>query len=393
MTTSALQSSPEAELSKYLAPTFDSMNLQPNLLRGIFHYGFEKPSAIQQRVIMPIIQGRDVIAQSQSGTGKTTIFSIAALQLINFNSNECQALILSPTRELALQTHSVLTSLGQFLPLKAHSCIGGKSLTADMNALRNNVHVVSGTPGRILDMIKRNVFSLKKLKVLILDECDEMLSQGFKEQIYDIYRLMPDTIQIVCISATFPASILALTEKLMVDPVKILVQRDELTLEGIKQYFINVEKEDYKFETLCDLYDLLIITQAVIFVNTKVKNEWLSKKMKEHNFTVSSLHGDLPQREREVIMKEFRNGASRVLITTDVWGRGLDVQQVTVVINYDIPKNREIYLHRIGRSGRFGRRGVAINLVTADDIGLLREIEQYYGTQIDEMPGNVAELL
>jgi ATP-dependent RNA helicase len=218
-------------------------------------------------------------------------------------------------------------------------------------------------------------------------------SQGFKEQIYDVYRYLPPSIQVLLISATLPREVLEMTAQFMTEPVRVLVKRDELTLEGIKQFFVAVEREEWKFDTLCDLYDTLTITQAVIFSNTKKKVDWLTDKMREANFTVSSMHGDMPQKEREAIMQEFRTGASRVLITTDVWARGLDVSQVSLVINYDLPNNRELYIHRIGRSGRYGRKGVAINFVKADDIGILRDIEQYYSTQIDEMPMNLADLV
>jgi len=229
--------------------------------------------------------------------------------------------------------------------------------------------------------------------MVILDEADEMLSRGFKEQIYDIYRYLPPNVQVVLISATMPREILDMTTKFMTDPVKILVKRDELTLEGIKQFFVATDKEEWKFDTLCDLYETLTITQAVIFCNTRQKVDWLTDKMRASNFTVSSMHGEMPQKERDSIMSEFRDGQTRVLITTDVWARGIDVQQVSLVINYDLPNNRELYIHRIGRSGRFGRKGVAINFVKNDDLCILRDIEQYYSTQIDEMPMNVGDLL
>ena len=212
-------------------------------------------------------------------------------------------------------------------------------------------------------------------------------------QIYDIYRYLPPEIQVVLLSATMPQEILDMTRKFMNKPIRVLVKRDELTLDGIKQFFVAVEKEEWKFDTLCDLYDTLTITQAVIFCNTKRKVDWLTAKMREANFTVSAMHGDMRQVERDAIMKEFRAGGSRVLIATDVWGRGIDVQQVSLVICYDLPNSRELYIHRIGRSGRFGRKGVAINFVKDDDIRILRDIEQYYSTQIDEMPMNVAELI
>ncbi|KAJ3187775.1 Eukaryotic initiation factor 4A-III [Gaertneriomyces sp. JEL0708] len=373
--------------------TFDELGLKEDLLRGIYAYNFEKPSAIQQRAIAPITKGRDVIAQAQSGTGKTATFSISVLQSIDTTSRETQALILSPTRELATQIQSVILALGDYMNVQCHACIGGTSIGEDIRKLDYGQHVVSGTPGRVFDMIKRRHLRTRNIKMLVLDEADEMLSKGFKEQIYDVYRYLPPQTQVVLLSATLPHEVLEMTTKFMNDPIRVLVKRDELTLEGIKQFFVAVEKEEWKFDTLCDLYDTLTITQAVIFCNTRRKVDWLTEKMREANFTVSSMHGEMPQKERDAIMQEFRQGASRVLITTDVWARGIDVQQVSLVINYDLPNNRELYIHRIGRSGRFGRKGVAINFVKNDDIKILRDIEQYYSTQIDEMPMNVTDLI
>lgn len=303
-------------------------------------------------------------------------------------NRETQVLIMSPTRELALQIQKVVLALGDYMNVQCHACIGGQSIGEDIRKLDHGQHIVSGTPGRVFDMIRRKNLRTRAIKTLILDEADEMLNQGFKEQIYDVYRYLPPETQVVLLSATLPREILDMTRKFMTDPIRVLVKRDELTLEGIKQFFVAVEKEEWKFDTLCDLYDTLTITQAVIFCNTKRKVEWLTEKMRENNFTVSCMHGDMPQKERNAIMDEFRSGASRVLITTDIWARGIDVQQVSLVINYDLPINRENYLHRIGRSGRFGRKGVAINFVKSDDISILRDIEQYYSTQIDEMPMN-----
>ncbi|WVR03822.1 ATP-dependent RNA helicase FAL1 [Kwoniella sp. DSM 27419] len=375
-----------------VAPTFEALNLKEDLLRGIYAYNFEKPSAIQQRAIIPIMRGRDVIAQAQSGTGKTATFSISALQSIDTKVRETQVLVLSPTRELAVQIQTVMLALGDYMNVSCHACIGGTSVGEDIRKLEAGQQVVSGTPGRVFDMIRRRNLRTKDIKMLILDESDELLNKGFKDQIYDIYRYLPPATQVVVVSATLPHDVLEMTTKFMTDPIRILVKRDELTLEGIKQFFVAVEKEDWKFDTLCDLYDTLTITQAVIFCNTRRKVDWLTEKMREANFTVSSMHGEMVQKERDAIMAEFRGGQSRILITTDVWARGIDVQQVSLVINYDLPSSRENYLHRIGRSGRFGRKGVAINFVTVEDVRILRDIEQYYSTQIDEMPMNVAEL-
>ncbi len=373
--------------------TFDQMRLKENLLRGIYSYGFEKPSAIQQRAIKPISQGRDVIAQSQSGTGKTAVFSIGVLQALDSKINEPMALVLSPTRELAEQTNKVISTLGDFMNVKAHACIGGKSIGADIKILDRGVQVVSGTPGRVYDMIKRKNLTTRSIKMLVIDEADEMLNRGFKEQIYDIYRYLPPETQVVVISATLPYEVLAMTEAFMNEPVKVLVKRDELTLEGIRQFFVAVEKEEWKFDTLCDLYDTMTITQAVIFCNTKKKVDWLVDKLKANNFAVVGMHGEMKQDQREAVMEQFRGGGSRVLIATDIWGRGIDVQQVSLVINYDLPTNRELYIHRIGRSGRFGRKGVSINLLTDADEGPMRDIEQFYSTKVEEMPMNIGDLL
>jgi len=376
-----------------VVPTFDSMGIREDLLRGIYAYGFEKPSAIQQRAIKQIIKGRDVIAQAQSGTGKTATFSISTLQVLDTSVRETQALILCPTRELAQQVQKVILALGDYMNVQAHVCIGGTNVGEDIRKLDFGQHVVVGTPGRTFDMIRRRNLRTRNIKLLILDEADEMLNRGFKEQIYDVYRYLPPATQVCLVSATLPHEILEMTHKFMSDPIRILVKRDELTLEGIKQFFVAVEREEWKFDTLCDLYDTLTITQAVIFCSTKRKVDWLAEKMREANFTVSAMHGDMPQKERNEIMREFRSGQTRVLISTDVWARGLDVPQVSLIINYDLPNNRELYIHRIGRSGRYGRKGVAINFVRNDDIRILRDIEQYYSTQIDEMPMNVADLI
>jgi translation initiation factor 4A len=354
--------------------------------------------------------GHDVIAQAQSGTGKTATFSISVLQKIDPNIKQCQALILAPTRELAQQIQKVVVAIGDFMSIECHACIGGTSVRDDMKALQDGPQVVVGTPGRVQDMIQRRFLKTDSMKMFVLDEADEMLSvsfhiserdllhanivqRGFTEQIYDIFQLLPQSTQVVLLSATMPQDVLEVTTKFMRDPVRILVKKAELTLEGIKQFYIAVEKEDWKLDTLSDLYETVTITQAVIFCNTRRKVDWLTDKLTARDFTVSAMHGDMDQAQRDLIMKEFRSGSSRVLIATDLLARGIDVQQVSLVINYDLPANRENYIHRIGRGGRFGRKGVAINFVTAEDVRMMREIEQFYSTQIEEMPMNVADLI
>eukprot|EP00270_Netrium_digitus_P016437 TRINITY_DN58_c0_g1_i4.p1 TRINITY_DN58_c0_g1~~TRINITY_DN58_c0_g1_i4.p1 ORF type:complete len:414 (-),score=126.20 TRINITY_DN58_c0_g1_i4:348-1589(-) len=373
--------------------SFDCMGLHENLLRGIYAYGFEKPSAIQQRGIVPFAKGLDVIQQAQSGTGKTGTFCSGILQVLDYNLLECQALVLAPTRELAQQIEKVMRALGDYLQVKVHACVGGTSVREDLRILQAGVHVVVGTPGRVYDMLRRNALRPDYIKCFVLDEADEMLSRGFKDQIYDIFQLLPPKLQVGLFSATMPPEALEITRKFMNKPVRILVKRDELTLEGIKQFYVQVEQEEWKLETLCDLYETLAITQSVIFINTRRKVDWLSDKMRGRDHTVSCTHGDMDQNTRDVIMREFRSGSSRVLITTDLLARGIDVQQVSLVINYDLPTQPENYLHRIGRSGRFGRKGVAINFVTKDDERMLQDIQRFYGTTIEELPSNVADLL
>ncbi|KAK6460895.1 RNA helicase [Scheffersomyces coipomensis] len=373
--------------------TFESMKLKPDLLKGIYGYGFEAPSAIQSRAIMQIISGKDTIAQAQSGTGKTATFTIGILEVIDTKAKDCQALILSPTRELAVQIQNVVKHLGDYMNIHTHACIGGTHLGDDVKKLQQGQQIVSGTPGRVVDIIKRRNLSTRSVKLLVLDEADELFTKGFKEQIYEIYKSLPSSVQVVVVSATLSKEVLEMTNKFTNNPVKILVKRDEVSLQGIKQYHIQCEKEDWKFDTLCDLYDSLTITQAVIFCNTKVKVNWLADQMKKQNFTVVAMHGDMKQDERDSIMNDFRNGNSRVLISTDVWARGIDVQQVSLVINFDLPLDKENYIHRIGRSGRFGRKGAAINLITKDDTSTLREIEKYYSIKIKEMPMNVNDII
>merc|ERR1712224_1130458 len=306
---------------------------------------------------------------------------------------ECQALVLAPTRELAQQIVKVMIALGDFMSVRIHACVGGTALRDDIRTLQNGVHVVVGTPGRVYDMINRRALRLADTKLFALGEADEMLSRGFKDQIYDVFKFLPEQVRVALFSATMPLEVLEVTSRFMRDAIRILVKKEELTLEGIRQFYISVEREEWKLDTLCDLYETLTITQAVIFSNTRRKVDWLTEKMHERDFTVSAMHGDMDQKERDVIMRELRSGSSRVLITTDLLARGIDVQQVSLVINYDLPTNRENYIHRIGRGGRFGRKGVAINLVTKDDIRVMKDIESFYNTQIDEMPMNVADLI
>ncbi|WPK23842.1 hypothetical protein PUMCH_001092 [Australozyma saopauloensis] len=372
--------------------SFEKMDLKPDLLKGIYSYGFEAPSAIQSRAIMQIMSGKDTIAQAQSGTGKTATFSIGMLQVLDFKARQCQALVLSPTRELAVQIHTVIKNLGNYMNVHTHACIGGKQVGDDLKKLALGQQIVSGTPGRVLDVIKRRNLATRSVKMLVLDEADELMTKGFKEQIYDIYRQLPSSVQVVIVSATLTKEVLEMTSKFTTDPVKILVKQEDVSLEGILQYKVQCEKEEWKFDTLCDVYDSVTITQAVIFCNTKLKVTWLAEQLRKANFAVVAMHGDMKQDERDSIMSDFRSGKSRVLISTDVWARGIDVQQVSLVINYDLPTEKENYIHRIGRSGRFGRKGVAINLLTSNDIAGVKDLERHYKIRMKELPLNLHDL-
>jgi translation initiation factor 4A len=280
-----------------------------------------------------------------------------------------------------MQIAYVVHSLGEYQGVKVHACVGGTVVKEDIKILKQGgIHVVVGTPGRIIDMMKKDFLKTNYLKIFVLDEADEMLSRGFKEQIQSIFKFLPGDIQICLFSATLPPEILKLTSHFMRDPAKILVKNQELTLEGIHQYYIAVEKEEWKMEVLLNLYSNLDINQALIYCNTKKRVEELEKIMTEKDFTVSVMHGEMDQLKRDVVMKQFRQGTIRVLITTDLLARGIDVQQVGLVINYELPYKKENYIHRIGRAGRFGKKGTAINFVLPKDAAFIKEIQDHYNT-------------
>jgi len=374
--------------------SFDDMDLKETLLRGVYAYGFVKPSYIQQRGIRPVVEGKDTIAQAQSGTGKTGCFAIATLDRIDPAVPFAQAVILAPTRELAIQNQLVVAAMSQYMEsLTSHHFIGGTSVRQDIQIAREGCQVVVGTPGRVNDLLNRGALKITHLKLLVLDEADEMLSRGFKEQIYDVFQFLPSDVQVALFSATMPKEVLELTRTFMRDPVRILVKEEEVTLRGIKQFYVNVEREDYKFDCLADLYGTLSIQQAIIYCNRKQRVEWLRDKMTQHDFTVACIHGEMDWHQRQSVMETFRAGTSRVLISTDLTARGIDVYGVSLVINYDLPTNLETYIHRVGRSGRYGRKGVAINLVTQNDAQKLQDLERFWSTCIEELPQDCADLV
>lgn len=371
---------------------FDDMDLKDELLRGIYAYGFETPSAIQKKGIVPLITGRDLIAQAQSGTGKTGTFLIGVLQKIDIDKKWCQAIILSPTRELSVQINKVLACLATYTGISSYACIGGTNIKNCVNSLKKGKQVVVGTPGRLYDMINRRALNLEHLKTMIIDEADDMLNRGFLDQIKALFEYIKPDVQVCLFSATLPRDILETTEKFMNNPLKIMVKKEELTLEGIQQYYVPLPDEKYKMETLCDIYENISINQAIIYCNTREKVQYLGDSLQKQDHAVSCIHGEMDFTERKKILQEFASGQTRILISTDLLARGIDIQQISLVINYELPMNRENYIHRIGRSGRFGRKGVAINLIIPQDIQKARHLETFYQTEMKELPNDFGEL-
>jgi superfamily II DNA/RNA helicase len=376
--------------SSYEINNWEDLEIDTNLLRGIFAHGFEKPSPIQRKAIKPIIQKKDIIAQAQSGTGKTATFTIGALSHVNTEDDTTQILCLSPTRELSVQTATVMRGIGSMMKnLRVQVLVGGSSIDEDIGNLKQNVpHVIAGCPGRVYDMMRRNHIVSKNIKLVVLDEADEMLSSGFKEQVYNIFQYFNNNIQVALFSATLPDHIQGITSKFMRNPVKIQVRAEQLTLEGISQYYVAVEDDRQKYLTLKDLYSFMSVSQCIIYANSVKRVSALYDAMMEDGFPVCRIHSGMDKADRDHAFADFRSGTYRVLISSNVTARGIDIQQVSVVINFDIPKDVHTYLHRIGRSGRWGRKGVGINMITRRDMSKLKEIEQYYSTQIKEMPAS-----
>ena len=377
--------------SSYEINNWDDLDNDPDILRGIYSYGFERPSPIQKKAIKPIIMGKDVIAQAQSGTGKTAAFGIGALSIVNVQDNFTQVLILSPTKELAKQTSNVLKQLGSMMNGLRIQTIYGGSPYEEINNFndKNTPHIICGCTGRVYDLMRRDRITSKKIKLVILDEADEMLSSGLKEQVYNIFQNFNNDIQVALFSATLPNSIFPIINKIMRNPVKICVKAEQLTLEGISQFYVAVDDDRQKYDTLKHIYKFVSVSQCIIYCNSIKRVADLYDAMKEDDFPVCRIHSNMDRSERDESFKEFKNGKSRVLISSNVTARGIDIQQVSIVINFDVPKDIHTYLHRIGRSGRWGRKGVGINFITRRDINKIKEIESYYACEIKEIPINL----
>jgi translation initiation factor 4A len=376
------------EAVNYTINSWEDLSINPLLLRGIYAYGFESPSPIQKKSILPILKGKDVIAQAQSGTGKTACFAISSIELIDTSIQTTQAIIMSPTRELSSQIKNVVDALAiNITNFKSQLLVGGTYTENDINILKqDSPHIIIGCPGRIYDILRRKHINLESIKLLILDEADEMLSSGFKDQVYNIFDLLPKNIQKALFSASMPTAINELTSKFVTNPIKIIVKSEQLTLEGIKQYFVNLENDAMKYETLKDLFSTFSVAQCIIYCNSVTRVSDLYEAMNNDGYPVCLIHSNLDKSTRQTNYDDFRRGKFRVLISSNVTARGIDIQQVSTVINFDIPKCVHAYLHRIGRSGRWGRKGVAINFITRRDYKQLKDIEQFYQTNIMELP-------
>ncbi|XP_006463363.1 hypothetical protein AGABI2DRAFT_194203 [Agaricus bisporus var. bisporus H97] len=370
---------------------FEDMSIRRELLMGIFEAGFEKPSPIQEEAIPFALTKRDILARAKNGTGKTAAFVIPSLQQIDINKHKIQALLLVPTRELALQTSQVCKTLGKHMGIQVMVTTGGTTLKDDILRLSESVHVLVGTPGRILDLAGKGVADLSECPVFVMDEADKLLSPEFAPVMEQLLSYLPSERQVMLFSATFPMIVKTFKDKHMRSPYEINLM-DELTLRGVTQYYAYVE-ERQKVHCLNTLFSKLQINQSIIFCNSTNRVELLAKKVTELGYSCFYSHAKMLQSHRNRVFHDFRNGVCRNLVCSDLLTRGIDIQAVNVVINFDFPKNSETYLHRIGRSGRFGHLGLAINLVTYEDRFNLYKIEQELGTEIQPIPQTIDRTL
>jgi len=371
--------------------TFDDFDLNDNLLRGIYSYGFENPSDIQCKALPIINAKRDLIAQAQSGTGKTGAFTIGSLNLLDVELNKTQVIVINPTYELVNQNYDVMKALSQYMNISIMKVVGKTSVEECKRELQKEPQVIIGTPGRILDMIGKKYLYTKDIKLLILDEADEMLSGGFQDNIYNIIQFIPKETQICLFSATKNDYTLDLCDKFLNNPESILIENKNVTLEGIQQFKV-VINEEWKYDTLIDIYNLVNISQCIIYINYKNKLMNIYDELIKNNYPVDYIHGEITKDERERKLLDFKNGKTRMLLSTDLLSRGIDVQQLNLVINFDLPRSKETYVHRIGRSGRYGRKGVAINLVNNREVQVIKDLEEHYHIQINDLPQNVGEI-
>jgi len=374
--------------------SFDGLNLNESLLKGVYLYGFTKPSPIQIKGIESIGSSKDCLLQSQSGTGKTATYLLGVLNRLEENDKN-QCIILSPTRELALQIFNVATELSKETKLTVINSSGGVNIRESKTALKK-ANLIIGTLGRLKHMIEDKVISMHSIKIFVMDEADEVLADGISDKLNFIFQKMPTGIQTILISATMNPNVFTLTKKFLHDPIKILLKNSEVAVEIISQFYVEIDTEEAKLDTLLDLYGIASTTQTIIFCNTIRKVEWLKENLEKNNFTITCIHSKMTQEQRDEVVKEFRDGKTRLLLTTDLLARGIDIPQVNLVVNYDLPPSKETYIHRIGRCGRFGKKGVAISLIKTDDQSdtkTLQKMKQIYKVDIRELPNDIDKYL
>ena len=374
---------------------FEDFNLNKDLLKGIYINGFVKPSEIQKKGISLILSGRDCIIQSQSGTGKTATYLISILNQINDNIKHNQCIILVPTKQLAEQVYSVAIKLSNSTKIKTCLSVGGIEIKKNINDIKES-QLIIGTVGRIYHFISERIINKLTIKTLVLDEADEMLGNDFGENVKDIIIKLKNLKQICFLSATFDEEIIKFSNSIMKTPQTLLLDVCDVPVATIKQFYINVEVENYKFDVLLDLFGVLQTNQTIIFCNKIITISWLSEKLIENDFCITSIHGEMTHEERNKVVDDFRNGKTKILLTTDLLARGIDIPDVNTVINYDLPNKMETYIHRIGRCGRFNKKGISINLVKMNDQSnkiLFSKIKTYYGIEIDEMPEDFEKFL
>jgi translation initiation factor 4A len=374
---------------------FDDLKLSQELIKGVYLHGFTQPTPIQIKGINSITTGKDCILQSQSGTGKTATYLLGVMNRLDTTETGCQGVIITPTRELADQVYAVASNLGKYTNFKITKCVGGTNVYQNRDELKNATLVI-GTIGRLSHMINEKKINSHKVKFVVLDEADDLLANGINDKLQFILDKIPCGVQIVLISATMSNNVFSISKIFMHDPIKILLKNNEVIIDLITQFYVDVETEESKFDTLLDLYNLVSAAQTIIFCNTIRKVEWLEQQLKLNNFTITTIHSNMNQSERDNIVKEFRDGNTRLLLTTDLLSRGIDIPQVNMVINYDLPPNKETYVHRIGRCGRFDKKGVAITLVKSTDpcdIKTFNRMKHYYNMDIKEMPISIGQYL
>ncbi|XP_055354414.1 uncharacterized protein LOC129600048 [Paramacrobiotus metropolitanus] len=384
---------PESNREEF-AETFIDMHLKPALLRGVSECGFFRPYPLQQLAILPYLKGRDVVVQGHTRSGQKTSFVISVLQKIDIESAECQALIVAPYKETAEEIKQIVLDLAKFTETKCRLCVGGTNVLSDMMELSKGRHIVVGTPGRIQDMILRRVLKTNDIQMVVMDDADALLSRGLTDQLRDILTSLPKGVQVLLATRAISPHITEVTRRFMRDPVQIVIQADprERPLNAVRQFFLIVDRKDWKLQTLCDLLENIHVPQTVIFCNTRREVDYLAHQQRKH--TLAAIHGEMPERDRVIVFQKFRQGALPIVVTTDRYARSVFEREVNLVISYDMPSNRDHYINRMEFGGREcrERKGCAITFVTNNDLHFLKDIEQFYGTKIEAMPGNVAEL-